>query len=318
MHTQQTAYENKQLTEQESALVCALLYFDMFDHPLTVQELVECSRMYLSEKDAELTLNNLVKQQMIFKLGSFYGAKKSITMVEKRIKGNILADVYMKRAQLVSRIISRFPFVRGVIISGSLSKHYMDRGSDIDFFIVTEKGRLWICRSLLALWRKAMVGPLRKYFCINYFVSMDALKIPDENLFTATELVFMYPIYGKDVYYRMLDENNWLKKYYPNKPARNNIISNGSYPFSLKRLIEWMLKDSLGERLDTALFRFMLNRWKKRYLDEFDETQFDLNIRTKKNVSKQHEKGYQFVLLQKYKQQINTFEQQHAVTLFHG
>ncbi|MES2688975.1 MAG: hypothetical protein V4658_01145, partial [Bacteroidota bacterium] len=198
------------------------------------------------------------------------------------------------------------------------SKGFMDKDSDLDFFIVTEKGRLWVCRSLLAAWRKIMIGPMRKYFCINYFISADALRIPDENLFTATELVFMYPVYGREIYHQLLAENSWLKTYYPNKGPRTHFIGNRTYPFSCKRLFEWIFKGTLGEKLDTALFRFMLGRWKKRYKDEFDETQFDLNIRTKKNVSKQHEKGHQFLLLNKYKQQINTFEQTHGVTITHG
>lgn len=319
MHREQVANAGTTtLTKQEADVVSVLLYFDMFDHPLNSSELAECSRIMSNEHELALALSSLIHKKFVFNIDGFYCLKNKPAIVEKRIKGNALANIYLRRASIVSRFISWFPFVRGVIISGSLSKHYMDNGSDIDFFIVTEKGRLWICRSMLAAWRKIMAGPLRKYFCINYFISVDALKIPDENLFTATEMAFMYPVYGRDIYHRIMAENNWIKTYYPNKQLRTHFISNNTYPFSFKRLFEWFFKGSAGEKLDTALFRFMLTRWKKRYRGEFDETQFDLNIRTKKNVSKQHEKGYQFLLLNKYKQQIDTFEQTHGVTLSNG
>lgn len=312
MQTEQVAY-TLQLTEQESAVVFALLYFNMFDHPLTAEEIAECSRVSIEGDVLIRTLGQLCQKQLIFKIDHFYCLKNSPEIVAKRIKGNALADVYMSRARLVSRFISWFPFVRGVIVSGSLSKHYMDQGSDIDFFIITEKGRLWVCRSILAVLRKVMIGPLRKYFCINYFITADALKIPDENLFTATELVFMYPLYGKDMYERIMMENGWTKNYYPSKGLRRHSINNQKYPLSPKRVFEWVFNGTLGEQLDTLLFRMMLKRWKKRYQNDFDETQFDLNIRTKKNVSKQHEKGHQFLILNKYKQQIDTFVQTHGI-----
>jgi hypothetical protein len=313
MQTEQAAHTLR-LTKQESAAIFALLYFNMFDHPLTAEEIGECSSVPLEGDVLNSTLEGLWQKQLIYKLDRFYCLKNSPEMIAKRIKGNALADVYMSRAAIVSRFISWFPFVRGVIVSGSLSKHYMDQGSDIDFFIITEKSRLWVCRSMLAAWRKVMIGPLKKYFCINYFITADALKIPDENLFTATELVFMYPLYGKDAYERIMSENSWIKNYYPRKGPRVHNINNKKYPLSLKRAFEWLFKGALGEKLDTFLFRFMLKRWKKRYQNDFDETQFDLNIRTKKNVSKQHEKGHQFLILNKYKQQIDTFEQTHGIT----
>lgn len=318
MHTEQAANATTILTKQETDMIAVLLYFDMFDHPLTKDELAECSKITASAQEPDVALKALLKQQLVYQFGAFYAIKNIERIAEKRIKGNALADIYLERARLVSRFISWFPFVRGVIISGSLSKHYMEKGSDIDFFIVTEKGRLWICRTMLAVFRKMMRGPLRKYFCINYFVSADALKIPDENLFTATELAFMYPLYGSDIYERMMAENEWIKEYYPNKKPRTHFIRNSKYSFGIKRAFEWIFKGPAGEKLDTTLFHFMLRRWKKRYGDEFDATQFDLNIRTKKNVSKQHEKGHQFLLLNKYKQQIDTFEQTHSVKLFHG
>lgn len=301
------------LSREESGVISALLYFDIFDHPLSLEEIMQCSRVPL--QDARSIINTLCERKLIFSLGTFYSIKNNPVIAQKRTKGNELAAIYLRRARIVSRFISWFPFVRGVIISGSLSKAYMDKESDIDFFIITEKGRLWICRSFLAAWRKLMIGPLKRYFCINYFISTDTLKIPDENLFTATELVFMYPTYGSSVYRQIMAENGWIKQYYPYKELRNNHINDRKYKYSPKSMVETLLKGTLGEKLDTRLFHFMLKRWKKRYKNEFDEAEFDLNIRTKKQVSKQHEKGHQFLILNKYKKQLSNFESIHGIAL---
>ncbi|MES2691553.1 MAG: hypothetical protein V4658_14185, partial [Bacteroidota bacterium] len=139
MQTEQVA--TTALTEQESAIVSVLLYFDMFDHPLTPEEVAECSKVPLHEQELNRALNNLVQKKLVFNIDRFYCLKNNPGIIAKRIRGNALADIYLRRAGIVSRFVSWFPFVRGVIISGSLSKHYMDHGSDIDFFIVTEKGR---------------------------------------------------------------------------------------------------------------------------------------------------------------------------------
>lgn len=305
------------LDEASIKILNTLLYFNIFNHPLLLNEIIAFSTLTKNEIDhLNIYINALLKQHLIYQINGYYTITNQPAFVERRISGNRTAQRYLKRAKLVSRIISWFPFVRGVMISGSLSKEYMDAGSDIDYFIVTEKGRLWICRSLLALLRKVMIGPMRKYFCINYFVGIDALLIPDKNLFTATEIITVYPTYRQNVYEKMQAENDWIKTYFPNKKPRAIEVNSKTYFISIKTFIEWILKGDLGEKLDTFLFDIMLKRWKKKYAD-FDETQFDINIRTKKNISKQHEKGHQFVILQKYKEQINNFEREHHVTL-HG
>jgi hypothetical protein len=299
-----------------SSVLSSLLYFSVFNHPLTAEEIVENNNIpNVSLNDITSCLNELTLKGMIYRIDQFYAISADPTFIQRRIKGNHLAQVYLKRAKTVSRIISWFPFVRCIMISGSLSKGYMDKGSDIDYFIVTEKGRLWFCRSLLAILRKLMIGPFRKYFCINYFIDTSSLAIPDHNIFTATEIAFVYPTYGSAVYNDFINANSWIQNHYPNKKVTYTSTNDNSY--SLKAIIEKIFSGKLGESMDSFLFRFMLTRWKKRY-SAFDESEFDLNIRTKKNVSKQHEKGYQFIVLKKYEEQLSNFEYLHQVKIQHG
>ena len=67
------------------------------------------------------------------------------------------------------------PYVRGVFISGQLSRYIADQKSDIDYFIVTEPERLWIVRTLFVLFRRTFLLNNRKYFCTNYYVTTEKL-----------------------------------------------------------------------------------------------------------------------------------------------
>jgi predicted nucleotidyltransferase len=52
---------------------------------------------------------------------------------ERRIKGNRNAEQILNTAYKISRILYQFPYVRGIGISGSLSKNFADKNADIDF-----------------------------------------------------------------------------------------------------------------------------------------------------------------------------------------
>jgi hypothetical protein len=92
----------------------------------------------------------------------------------------------------------RFPFVRGIGISGSLSKNYADEDADIDFFIITSRNHLWIARTFLHGLKKLsfLVGK-QDWYCMNYFIDEEALVIAEKNIFTATEVVTLKPVCGE-------------------------------------------------------------------------------------------------------------------------
>lgn len=305
------------LRTHEQGVLRSLVYFGIFNHPLTAEELRRYHPVpHISEEEVVQSIMKLQKLKLVHETNGFYQLSPNTTHIERRIAGSELAKIYLQRAVRISRWIGSMPFVRGVLISGSLSKGYMDKGSDIDYFIVTQKGRLWLCRSLLAIIRKMMPKPLRRYFCINYFIDNQSLSIPDHNLFVATELAFVTPTYNRLVWEKLLQENDWFRMYYPNKRDSYPEIKAVHDLSWLKKTMEHILGGSIGEKLDTWFFNIMLKRWKKRYKD-FDVDAFDLNIRTRKNVSKQHEKGHQYVVLQKYQNRWDELEKQYSVKLSH-
>lgn len=292
-----------------------LLYFDIFKHPLRKEEIFYCScepSVTLSMVEVELSF--LLSQNILVLCKGFYLLENNQRPVMRRLNGEAAAQKALKTAYRFSKLISMFPFVQGVCISGSLSKGYMDRETDIDYFIITTTGRLWLSRSLLILFKKIFLLNSRKYFCVNYFVDEESLRIPDKNFFTATELAFIVPTYNYELYAKLIDRNNWMKKYYPIFPMREK---KGVLPVKkpmLKRFLELLFKGALGEKLDSLFFRMTLNHWKKKF-SYFDESTFDHRFRSRKNVSKHHPKGFQEKILTAWEEKLDTFEIQYGIEL---
>ena len=51
-----------------------------------------------------------------------------IDYISRRIAGNKLAEKKINSAYKMTKFISKFPYVRGVMLSGSISKGYMEEG----------------------------------------------------------------------------------------------------------------------------------------------------------------------------------------------
>ncbi|MBI2268930.1 MAG: nucleotidyltransferase domain-containing protein [Bacteroidetes bacterium] len=303
------------LTEKQSAIIKTLLYFSIFRYPLTVKEIYEnCQHQKITLSETETELSKLVQSGYVSQTGQFYYVNNDVSAVDRRIKGNKLAEKYLLKARRYTKLISRFPFVEAVFLSGSLSKGYVDEEGDIDYFIITKPGRLWLCRTLLVTFKKVFLLNSHKYFCVNYFIDSKNLEVPDKNIFTATELVFARPMYNKNLCSDFFEANQWKDNFYPNKPVTNlstvPLVSDNL----LKKINESLFKGSLGEKLDQWCFKFTLAYWKKKFSD-FDESTFDLNVRSRKNVSKHHPNGFQQKVLKAHEESIKAFNMKNNIGL---
>jgi len=204
--------------------------------------------------------------------------------------------------------------VRCVCISGSLSKGYMDKNSDVDYFIITAPGRLWLSRTLLVLFKKIFLFNSRKYFCVNYFIDEDSLEIPEKNLFTATELSYLLPVYNYELYSALIMKNGWCREFYPNKRIVRHTMNIPYGKGRGKRLAEWLLGGWLGERLDTLCLKLTLKRWKKKF-GYLPGEEFEINLRSRKNISKHHPQGFQFQVLRRFGEGQKLFEQESGMLL---
>lgn len=303
------------MTAAQSGVIRTLIYFDIFKHPLNEVEISDLVHQKgVSANEIEKAIADLLSQGIIGYHKGFYFLNNNAGIIERRLRGEILAIKSLETAKRNSRLISKFPFVRAIALSGSLSKNYMDDQSDIDYFIITAKGRMWVARTLLVLYKKIFLFNSHKNFCVNYFLSEDALNIPDKNIFTATEVSFLIPTYNYDLYSRFRGANRWVKDQIPNFPLRGkeHIIEEKKH--LMKRIIEKILSGSPGEKLDSLFFRLTVNFWKKKF-KHFDDSTFDFRLRSRKNVSKHHPLGFQEKVLSSYAKNIKEFTLANHISL---
>jgi len=303
------------LSVAQAHIIQALLYFDIFSYPLRLDEIKRFTRFGITD-DSEFRSQvfELLNAGLIQSRGEFFGIALTESKIQQRMNGNKSALKLMHTAKRFSKLISRFPYVQCVCISGSLSKGYVDELGDIDYFIITKPGRLWIARTLLIAFKKLFLLNSRKYFCVNYFIDTDHLEIPDKNIFTATEVQTLLPMYQEHWFNAFLEANRWSIDHLPNQQRNANPskVKTSSYP--IKTLIERALNNKLGDRLDSWFMALTMKRWQRKFA-HFTPEYFDHALRTRKYVSKHHPQNFQKRVLDTLAQKVKEFELQHGTNL---
>ncbi len=291
-------------------LVRLILYFDVFSYPLTRDELIRYAGFKDREKEeAAEILDHLVRCGLLNYLNGYYFAGDSPSIVHRRIKNNEHARKRLKTAKRYSRIIASFPFVRGVLLSGSISKGNMSETDDIDYFIITSKGRLWLARTLIILFKKIFLLNSARNFCVNYFVDKDHLLIKEQNRFTATEIVFLIPTHNSHLHRELLLANEWVKKYYPSFHQQNGQATDKD-PI-LKMLTEKIFERSLGDKIEAYLYR-KSRRFIRKKFRHMDEDTFSSCFSVLPHELRYLPNRQQFRILKRFCWKMKTFERRMA------
>jgi radical SAM superfamily enzyme YgiQ (UPF0313 family) len=156
------------------------------------------------------------------------------------------------------------PFVRAAFVSGELAKGVASKESDIDYVIVTAPDRLWICRTILILFKKLVLFNSKKFFCLNHFVSERQLEADRKNIYTAIEIATLKPLLNAGMLNRYLIENRWITDFLPLVRSKQSDLSIHK-PSLLQRILEFFFRARFADRLDRRLMRFWDNLWIRRY-----------------------------------------------------
>ena len=289
----------QKLSPLQHELLDKLAYFAVFNHPLRAKELQNLLHNYYSFDRVEAALTRLLQAQLCYFFNNHFGLVPTIEAdLQKRRQNEENAKQYFAKLPFYVRIIGSFPFVRGVAVSGSLSKGVIHQEGDIDYFIITAHNRLWLTRILLVLFKKIFLLNSRKYFCVNYFVSEKHLEVPDKNIFTATEVATLIPVYGEELMQSFKKANAWFHQYYGHfeQPIDVQLYNPKKQP--VKRFIEILLNNPIGNALDILSMHITVWRWHVKF-KTFSRTKFDLTLRSTRNVSKHHPRDFQTVVLER-------------------
>jgi hypothetical protein len=285
----------------KKSILKVLAYFDMFSYPLLKEEI----RLFLDRSiqagEMEWALDELIAEGRIFHHENFYQLRNEPSFIHRRKDGNSRAAFMLEKARRISGFLYWFPYVRGIGISGSLSKNFAAEDADIDFFIVTKSNRVWIARTFMHIFKKlTFLAGKQHWFCMNYYVDEHAMQVHEQNIFTATEVITLIPVQGNGVLTSFFRANNWVKGYFPNHPARFGSPVKPKEAL-IKKLIEYCLNNKFGERLDDYLLKITARRWKKK------EQQQKLNahggrmgLTTSKHFARPNPEFFQKKILQLY------------------
>ncbi len=283
----------------------ALAYYDVFNFPLNFEEILRYSHFSKKEElAAQLTV--LIDQKIIFKLDEFYALRDDVLLAIQRKADDLRAKEYEDQAYKKSALIGKFPYVKGVFISGSLSKGTMGEDGDIDYFIVTTPNRLWVARTLLILYKKIFLLNSRKYFCINYLIDEETLEIEQKNRFTATELITLLPMINTKLYADLLANNTWVKEYYT-QPTDKCFEAKDVEKSVFQKITEPILDTKLGDIMDDFFMNITLKRWKRKF-HNMNEEDFKIALNTTKRVSKHHPSHFQKRVLNGYDERMIKLE----------
>jgi predicted nucleotidyltransferase len=245
-------------------ILTTLAYFDVFQYPLTQTEIFFFLRHVYSGEEFVKALTQLLAEGHVFRFDEFFCLQDDYDLIIRRRKGNLAAKKLLDAADGIAKFLSSFPYVRGVAVSGSLSKNYADENSDIDFFIITKKNRLWVARTFMHLFKK-FTYLLKKehFFCMNYYVDEAALEIKEKNIYTATELATLLPLRGIGAFQHLFKSNPWSKSILPNHAMKIAYTKETRNPF-FKTLVEWTLNNAAGNALDFLFMKITASRWAKK------------------------------------------------------
>ena len=203
----------------------------------------------------------MLREERLQASRGFYSLRNTDLLVRRRKEGVAKAKPLLRKAAGIARLLSALPFVRGVAVSGSLSKYFADEGSDIDYFIITARDRLWVARTCTHVLKKlSFLLGMQDYFCMNYYVDETSMEIPEKNVFTATEIVTLLPVTGPDAFRRFRRDNDWTEGYLPNHPGLA-VAARAPSGNLLRRAVEWCLSGRAGRTLDDVLMRVTVRRW---------------------------------------------------------
>lgn len=242
------------LSPLETAVWRTIVYADVFDYPLTLADIhffLEGVAAPPAALEKVLTNGRLLPDHLVYR-PPYYTLPGREDIRQIRQRREALSQALWPAAVRYGQLIASLPFVRLVAVTGSLAVNNVDErlGADIDYLIVTQNGRVWLSRAFIIT--IVRLAARRGYtLCPNYILAETALTFPDQNLYTAHELLQMTPLYGLDVYHEIRRLNGWVAQFMPN--AANIPLTRpdvpAPYPVAQK-LLELPLATGAGRWLD--------------------------------------------------------------------
>ena len=283
----------------EKVILRTIIYFDIFEYPLTLVEIWKWLNVDNTDKNADKKkyfLNDVLEQLENFsskietKNGFYFLTGKS-NLVDKRLSCYNLAEVKFKRALKFIRVLRWIPFIKMIAVCNSLAYSNASKEGDIDLFIIAQKNRLWLARFLVVGFLKLLhvrPKPENKQDAIdaNFFLSAEDLNISNSQI-TNNDIYLIYwidqlvPIFDPENYYQKFQTaNNWIKQILPNslgydtsgrRRVNNNFFSR-IIRFKLRLILDYDFFEKIAKNFQLKILpqdlKIMMNQNTKVMVNE--------------------------------------------------
>ncbi len=269
-------------------ILATISYYDILNFPLTSFEVWKYLLAWNMEHGTwnnnnveKSTLGEIVEtlesrelKKYIEESRGFYFLKGRKKLVERRIQNDKNSIVKYKIAERIVWWLRFVPFVRMIAVTGTLAMKNSERSSDIDFFVVLEKGKIWTGRLLVTLvvhllGKRRYGNKIKNRICLNYFIAAGSLEIKRQDLFAANEYSFIYTLLGFDIYKKFGEANiGWIKKYKPNfeyedlKPAKY-YVEHSQFSRFIQKFRENLINFLGGDRIESWLKKKQIEKIKR-------------------------------------------------------
>lgn len=286
-------------TQAEAAILTTILYSDIFDFPVTKQELWQylISKKQIQQTDFEEALGRLLTARVLIHKSGLYCLSGKEKQIAKRKK--LLSEVEKKffLAKRAAYYLSFIPTVRFIGVSGGLAMANVTKEDDVDFFLITQKNTLFVTRVIVLLlleWRglrrKRIAKNTSDTICVNFFLDEKQLLFNrgKHDIYIAREIVQVKPLFERgETFQQFLQQNAWVVQFLPNVSlSRKNEGYQWKRDYRSIRFLSVILTGKFFE----ALFRFLQIYYMKRHKTTETVTNTVLAF---------HPKDYRTVVLQK-------------------
>ncbi len=214
----------------KQAILSTLAYFDLFEVPLTREEL---SEYLLFEKAEERALDLYLKDSsVVHKREGFLSFRWNPEFWQEWEEKQARTRSAFKKVARWRWLLQLCPFVKLVAVCNSSTIGDTRENSDIDLFVVAKPGRLFTARLGLTL-LTSMFGlrrhgsKVRGRFCLSFYVTeeamdLSAIALPSYDIYLAFWAHSLEPVAGEYATYEAFVAHNerWLSSYFHLTPKR--------------------------------------------------------------------------------------------------
>lgn len=252
-------------------MAATILYSSLFQYPLAAEEVRHGLLLFSTTGDSISEIysrSSWLQRRFSFQDGYFVPAGHEDWIPLRRRRREESLRLLENHRRLLEAICT-LPFTRLVALSGSISHLNIASGGDLDLLIITEGHHVWSVAVAAILLARAFRQ--RRTICVNYLSSGNRLKVRDEDLFSASQMIHLRPLIDSDFLSRFLEANPFIRNFFPEALQQDSLVAmnRGRLPRLLKRSLEVILKPGPGQLVEwicrQAYSRYLLSKspeWK--------------------------------------------------------